>query len=476
MYVSAILIAILLAGGYALYAWLRQYRRAQEHERIPGPPAGRSLGSERERAVKPIELTAPIELQGGRRKGTEPIGSMASSAVAPRTSSPAEMRSQRAHAATVPDGSPMLASAAPAGHAAQPVQASVPIMAAPQAQVPVMAAPRLLSGREGGAAAIEHAPAHRRVRRRDPTMQISAAELAQITIDDEGTTLAAEALRGARDGRRRVSVTTEVDLAAELPIAVEEDDASGPYFPVSVVAAGATHVGKKRKHNEDAIAMLESHNVYVLADGMGGYAAGEVASQMCVDSILQAYRTGQFGGEPIEGLPPRGDELVRAIQTANAEILHESRTNEARAGMGTTVVATRFVPARQRLYIAHVGDSRLYRMRKDELVQLTTDHTLGAQGVTGPAAQKLSRAVGVFDEVEVDLNIDVPEVGDVYLICSDGLVKMVHELRIVEILAEQLDPQRAADILVEEANARGGKDNISVLVIRVGEIDLRRMN
>lgn len=461
MYVSAILIAILLAGGYVLYAWLRQYRRGQANERVTESSASRKLGSERERGVQPIELTAPIELNAGRRKGasTEPVGSMGA-AVSKPASSPAETRTQRAHAATVPDGSPMLASA---------------VSAPPKAEVPIMAAPSHAAA-SAQAAVAQAAPAHRRIRRRDPTMQISAAELAAITIDDEGTTLAVEALRGAREARRRVSVTTEIDLAAEVPIAVEEDEASGPYFPVSVVAAGATHVGKKRKHNEDAIAMLASHDVYVLADGMGGYAAGEVASQMCVDAILRAYRTGQFGGEPIEGLPPRGDELVRAIQTANAEILQESRSNEARSGMGTTVVAARFVPARQRVYIAHVGDSRLYRLRNDELVQLTADHTLGAQGVTGPAAQKLSRAVGVFDEVEVDLNIDVPEVGDTYLICSDGLFKMVHELRIVEILAEQPDPQRAADMLVEEANARGGKDNISVLVIRVGDVDLRRMN
>jgi protein phosphatase len=93
--------------------------------------------------------------------------------------------------------------------------------------------------------------------------------------------------------------------------------------------------------------------------------------------------------------------------------------------------------------------------------------------VTGAAAQKLSRAVGVFDEVEVDLNIDVPEPGDVYLICSDGLFKMVHELRIVEILSDLVEPQVAADALIDEANGRGGKDNISVIVLRVSEAGLR---
>ena len=117
-----------------------------------------------------------------------------------------------------------------------------------------------------------------------------------------------------------------------------------------------------------------------------------------------------------------------------------------------------------------------HERRKAERVQLTTDHTLGQQGVTGPAAQKLSRAVGVFDEIEVDLNIDVPEPGDVYLICSDGLFKMVHELRIVEILAEQQEPEKAAQSLVDEANARGGKDNISVIILRVAMTDLRKLS
>ena len=137
--------------------------------------------------------------------------------------------------------------------------------------------------------------------------------------------------------------------------------------------------------------------------------------------------------------------------------------------MGTTVVSVRFVPGRRRAYIAHVGDSRLYRMRKDELVQLTTDHTLGQQGVQGPAAHKLSRAIGVFDDVEVDLTIDEPQIDDVYLLCSDGLFKMLHETQIVELLHQNPDPKVAAQVLVDEANARGGKDNITVIVLRVAD-------
>ncbi len=295
-----------------------------------------------------------------------------------------------------------------------------------------------------------------------------------MMIEDEGTTLDV----AAQVARRRVSLTFEVDMASELtqPHVEHEPESSGmqsehsgPISPMIVLSAGNTHVGKKRKHNEDAMAILDEHSVYVIADGMGGYAAGEVASQMCVDIIRDAFDTKDFGGDPILGLPPLGDQLVRAIQTSNAAVLHESRTNVERAGMGTTVVSVRFVPGRRRAYIAHVGDSRLYRMRNDELVQLTTDHTLGQQGVQGAAAHKLSRAIGVFDDVEVDLTIDEPQIDDVYLLCSDGLFKMLHEMQIVEYLHQNPDPKVAAQVLVDEANARGGKDNITVIVLRIAD-------
>jgi serine/threonine protein phosphatase PrpC len=468
MLVSAILIAILLAGGYALYLWLRQQRAAS------GPrPESRSLTPDREKNIQPIELgtakrNRPVDplatLPGGSAEGST---TRTSSSSTPRVSSPSAVTAPRPvvdeRAKTVPEMTAEIGEAAlRARHAASsPGLTSSPGLASSPGAVKVQ--PEIVVGMG--------AQPQRRVRRRDPTVQISADELASITIDDEGTTLGVELRTG--DPRRRVSMQSEYDLSIEVALPASDDEPSGPFVPVAVVGAGATDVGKKRKHNEDAIALDHERSLYVLADGMGGYAAGEVASQMCVDTILRAFQTNHFGGEPIQGLPPRGDELVRAIQTANSEILAESRANEARAGMGTTVVALRMVPGNQRAYIAHVGDSRLYRLRKDELVQMTADHTLGAQGVTGPAAQKLSRAVGVFDEVEVDLNIDVPEPGDVYLVCSDGLFKMVHEQRIVELLSDQRDVQSVANALITEANGRGGKDNISVIVLRVSDPGLR---
>lgn len=264
------------------------------------------------------------------------------------------------------------------------------------------------------------------------------------------------------------TVSTEVDIAILTP--EDEDEPSGPQPRILVTAVGSTDAGRRRKHNEDAFLVLPKHSLFAIADGMGGYAAGEVASQMAIDIITHAFDTGEFGGEPIPGLPPRGDELARAIQSANHAILKQARSNEAQAGMGTTVVAARFSPNRKRVYVAHVGDSRLYRIRGGEIKQLTVDHTLGAMGISGPSANKLSRAVGVFDEVEVDLNIDEPDSGDYYLLCSDGLSKMVPEDEICSLVINgegTLDD--AVSRLIAEANARGGKDNVSVILIRVDD-------
>lgn len=291
--------------------------------------------------------------------------------------------------------------------------------------------------------------------------------------EDTGTTLASE----ARSADRQVSyaASAEIDVTLDSDpgdVGLSDDEPTGPVPLILVSATGRTDQGRKRKHNEDAFCVMPDHGLYAIADGMGGYAAGEVASQMAIDVLLHAFKTGDFGAPPIAGLPPRGDELVRAIQSANAAILRQARENESQAGMGTTIVSARFAPNRKRVYLAHVGDSRAYRVRTGEMVQLTADHTLGAAGVTGPAANKLSRAVGVFEEVEVDLNIDEPQKGDFYLLCSDGLFKMVPERDIQSIIERAPDIEAAVTTLVSEANARGGKDNVSVVLIGVDEPQL----
>jgi serine/threonine protein phosphatase PrpC len=238
---------------------------------------------------------------------------------------------------------------------------------------------------------------------------------------------------------------------------------------ILVEAVGRTHPGRRRQHNEDAFLELPEKSLYVIADGMGGYAAGEVASQLAVDVIAKAYESDHFEGERDRSLPRRGDELVRAIRMANLAILEQARANEEQAGMGTTIVAARFSPNRQKVYISHVGDSRAYRIRKGELKQMTIDHTLGTAGIVGPSAAKLSRAVGIGEEVDVDLLTDSPLPGDLYMLCCDGLNKMLPDEMMREILLREGDIDHAASALIDAANARGGRDNITVILIRVDE-------
>jgi len=251
----------------------------------------------------------------------------------------------------------------------------------------------------------------------------------------------------------------------------EEEEPTGPHALILVTAVGRTDPGLKRKHNEDAYTILENHHLFVIADGMGRHAAGEVASQLCVEAIGEAFNTGNFGKTPFDpALPKRGNRIRGAILEANDRILAAAQENDAYAGMGTTVVATYFSPNNQRVYIAHVGDSRCYRLRDGKLSQLTTDHTLGAAGITGKSAAVLSRAVGVEENVEVDVSMESPLPTDIYLLCSDGLSRMVNDEEIqatVTSMAQDLDG--ATKKLIEMANERGGRDNITAILVRVDD-------
>lgn len=259
----------------------------------------------------------------------------------------------------------------------------------------------------------------------------------------------------------------EIDLAtAEEP----EEDVTGPIARILVSACGHSDQGLRREHNEDAFLILRGE-LFVVADGMGGYAAGEVASQLAVDTLTAAYETKHFGFEPDPKLPRRGDELVRAIRTANRVIFEEAQRDESKRGMGTTIVAAAFSPRRQRAYLGHVGDSRIYRLRRGELTQLTQDHTLSAAlGIKGRRGAQLTRALGIADDVDVDLLVDTPEGGDLYLLCSDGLSKMVDHESLTQMLIDATDLDATVAGLVDEANARGGKDNVSVILVRVEDL------
>jgi protein phosphatase len=263
----------------------------------------------------------------------------------------------------------------------------------------------------------------------------------------------------------------EDDKASAVPIVYDEDAAVDEPTRVSALilmsAAAQTDQGRRRRRNEDSFVVLEDEHLYVVADGMGGHAGGDVASKMAVETIAEAFRKNRFNGDAYADVPRRGAELAMAIQMANKAIYDHARAHQAYTGMGTTVVSARFSPNKQRVYFGHVGDSRCYRLRNGTLTQVTTDHTMGAQGVTGPLANHLNRAVGVGPGVKVDLIIARPRPEDVYLLCTDGLSKMVPDKDIQDILVAEPDLDQAVHKLVEQANARGGRDNITVILVQV---------
>jgi protein phosphatase len=245
---------------------------------------------------------------------------------------------------------------------------------------------------------------------------------------------------------------------------VDELTGAKPLFVLSASAHSDT--GRHRRRNEDRVLCLERVGVFAVADGMGGQRGGEVASSMAVETIRRAFEAPE--AIPVEpDLPRRAGELVQAIRKANAAILKRARTNPELRGMGTTISAARFSARKQRLYIAHVGDSRVYRLRAGRLTRMTNDHTMAELGVTSEDAKNLSRAVGVHSRVRIDVVLAKPQPKDVYLICTDGLTKMVDEARIAQLLAGSRTPDTIARSLIEAANSSGGKDNTSVVLIRI---------
>lgn len=254
-------------------------------------------------------------------------------------------------------------------------------------------------------------------------------------------------------------------IVADEDAAADEPTHGGALILVTGIAQ--TDKGLRRKRNEDSVLVLAEHGVYAVADGMGGYQGGEIASALAVKAIEHAFVRKQFDGPPHDKIPKRASELARAIQMANDAVLRRAETDIRLKGMGTTICAARFSSNKQRLYVGHVGDSRMYRLRDQRLSQLTNDHTMKDLGVVGDAAAHLSRAVGIWPTVPIDMILCKPRPRDVYLLCSDGLNKMLPDDDIADILRSSRPPPDIAELLISSANARGGKDNISVIVIRV---------
>jgi protein phosphatase len=246
-----------------------------------------------------------------------------------------------------------------------------------------------------------------------------------------------------------------------------------------IEVAGTTDVGMKRSHNEDSLLLLPEEKLFVVADGMGGHASGEVASRIAVDELGEFFRlTGQ---DQELTWPYKMDKarnydenrLATGIKLANSRIFERASATPVYKGMGTTIVSVHFGP--DAVYVGHVGDSRVYRYRKGQLTQLTEDHSLlndylKARKLTQeeidafPAKNVIVRALGMKDSVQVDLSRNLPEDGDIYLLCSDGLSGMASDPEMAEILAQNADLQAACDALIARANKNGGSDNITCVL------------
>ncbi len=269
-----------------------------------------------------------------------------------------------------------------------------------------------------------------------------------------------------------------------------------PLVAAALDFAARSDTGRARENNEDSFRIAAELGLFVLSDGMGGLDAGEIASKLAVETIYGHCRDAESNpslpceGERIDGASDTSNRLASAIQLANKLI--RAAADEARIehsedgpdggsrspkGMGATVVALQFFGGR--VSVAHVGDSRAYRFRNGEFLQLTDDHSLVAQQVregrmttaeaeSSPLKNVLMRALGVEETVDVEVDEEIAIDGDTYLLCSDGLTRELSDGQIAAVLTEMTDAQSAVDQLIYLANVAGGGDNITAIVVRVG--------
>ena len=256
---------------------------------------------------------------------------------------------------------------------------------------------------------------------------------------------------------------------------------------MNFIAAGLSDVGLQREHNEDSFCILSEHRLFVVADGMGGHRAGDIASNMAtteMTAFFDATRVDdavEWATEDDSRLTPTQNRLVSAVKLANQRIFQASMGNRSVQGMGTTVVGALFTRDDHKMHIAHVGDSRAYRVREGVITQLTRDHSLlndyllVMPNLTDAQRERLpsnviTRALGMQDVVAVDLFFENVEPGDLYVLCSDGLNGMVRDERILGIVnSAGIDVEVACKALIAEANRNGGEDNITVVVVRITE-------
>ena len=249
------------------------------------------------------------------------------------------------------------------------------------------------------------------------------------------------------------------------------------------VAAGLTDVGLQRDHNEDSFAILQDHELYIVADGMGGHRAGDVASKLATEAIVDFFRataaedfTWPFHFD--SRMSEEENRLLTGIKIANRQIVERSTRSRECHGMGTTVVGALFSGKKGKMYIGHVGDSRAYRVRGGEIQQMTRDHSLvndyllAMPELTEEQKSELpknviTRALGMQEHVSVDLQGDDASVGDCYILCSDGLSGMIEDSEMLEIVRGAPNIEEACRKLIALANEHGGEDNITAVLVKI---------
>jgi serine/threonine protein phosphatase PrpC len=262
-------------------------------------------------------------------------------------------------------------------------------------------------------------------------------------------------------------------------------DGSHQFQPVSLKleAAGATHAGLVRESNEDVLGVFHEQRLFVVADGMGGRAAGEIAARLAVDALEEFCR--EHGTSPPETWPsppdpqyPRTANLLRiGLKIANQRIRVEARTDPAWYRMGATIAALAFDD--EILVAAHAGDVRVYRIRQGGISRLTRDHSLAEElRAARPALPPeelaalgnrnvITRALGSKPEVEPTVYLNAYADGDIYLLCSDGLWNCLTDERIAVVVMSHEDLESACHALIDEGNRAGGPDNLTTLLVRV---------
>jgi serine/threonine protein phosphatase PrpC len=305
--------------------------------------------------------------------------------------------------------------------------------------------------------------------RQTPADDEDITMLRAIPVSDRAGDLSVPELPGLKlkDAEEEEERASHIQLIYETDAEAEEVTAASAR--ILLYAAGDSDRGRVRQRNEDSLLLMPECSLFAVADGMGGHRGGEVASRIAIDTLADAFHRATFEGhvQADRAAPRRARELAAAVQMTNDCVRSKALTDRELTGMGTTLVAAHFSPNKQRLYVGHVGDSRCYRLRAEKLRQLTTDHTLASLGMHGARAKDLYQAVGVSAGIAIDVIVDKPQDDDVYLLCSDGVSKMLSDDKIREVLVEQEDLESALYTLLEAVNDRGATDNVTAIIVKV---------